>query len=231
MPPSLLSELMEWRDLATQRASSLRQMQDVLGGLLDRIEADHPEWARLGAASGHFARQDARYHYLLSLRVIVQMAQLSYLFVRHHLATLEWWPDHKNDLSPYLVEPIKKFNIHILAFAVYAIASVTEEALRAIVRAAPSGTFKPAPTAGFGNIYPNVLKVLNLQELNPLFRIVSLLRNCNHTNGIFSPPDGKDVVIPDSGKDFEFKVGEPVRGQRSTSCCGYRSNSASPWTA
>ena len=93
-------------------------------------------------------------------------------------------------------------------FTVHATAVVTEETLRAIVRAGPP--FTCPETAEFGSVVAHVLKVTGLEELAPLFGLIRLVRNTLHNNGVHRPKHGQDELVTYSGQTFEFIVGQEL---------------------
>src|SRR5207244_56759 len=118
----------------------------------------------------HFLEQDVRTNYYVSLQLLVQNSMLSTLFIRDQLSDPAWWAANLGlDDQREVLPQIREWGIDIVFRAVYGAAAVTEEALRAIVRAAPTGTFpaEARPSRDFGALAPIVMRTLNLEELAP----------------------------------------------------------------
>ena len=181
-------------------------LEEVKEGILEKqraLDDDFPEWkGRYEASPSNYLTHDARREYFVSLRVILQNAQLSYAFMRDQMCDPIWWRRTAGSFSDAAaVQALREHALMVKFFTVHSIGSTTEETFRAMVRSV--ATFIASPQGSFQSIYGNVTRVLEMQDLRDLFDILRLTRNTIHTNGVFSETDS--VVIPFGGKEFHFE--------------------------
>ena len=180
----------------------------ILSIRVRRAELDrrYPAWnqAYLDSA-GDFLKQDCRREYFSALISTFQNTQLTYMFILHQLSSCDWWREFSQNGA--LGEPValvSDFGQWLKIFTFHSWALLTEELLRSIVRCGV-GTFTAPPHVEFQSLYRHVLKVTNLQHLEPLFEVLRNTRNTIHNNGFFVPPNGKDAAITYKGTAFAFQ--------------------------
>lgn len=143
------------------------------------------------------------------MQSVLSNAQLTYTFMKDQLCDVQWWVKKAGEYQPEMAEQsLREQALMAKFFSVHGMAVTTEETLRAIVRAGLPFTC-PA-TGEFASVVAHVLKVTGLQHLDPLFRLLRLVRNTIHNNGIHRPTNGKNEQVVIDGRSFEFRVGEQL---------------------
>jgi hypothetical protein len=199
-----------WRVRADAQLSPLQEVKDALRATRQGLDGQHPTWREPYAAdASDYAHHDARREYFVSLQVILGNVQLTYTLMKDQLCDEGWWVSKVGEYKPEMAEQsLREQALMAKWFSLHAMAMVTEETLRAIVRA--GDPFTIGPTENLKSTYDHVLKVVSLQELGPLFDLVRLVRNTIHNNGVHRPNNEKDETVEYDGRQFEFKVGETL---------------------
>jgi hypothetical protein len=144
----------------------------------------------------------------VAIVTLIENAQLSYLLLRDHLTSDTWWQERLEAVSADKRDSVlHEYAIMVKWFLLHALFSVIEETLRAIQRAAPKDIPVRGKYKSIAKVTESVLAVSATEEFNPLFRLVRLVRNTVHTNGVFLPEDEQDVSVEYKGETFGFKVG------------------------
>lgn len=203
------ADLNWWRTAADRWITPIEDAKAALRGNRERLDHEYPNWkAKLEAAPGQWWTHDARREWFVTVRVILQNAQLSLIFMRDQLSDTTWHTQMVGEFRPMAaVQVLREYSLMIKFYTVHATAATTEETLRAIIRADPS-TFTTRPLKGLGPVYEHFLAVTQLTGFAPLFKIVRLTRNTIHTNGVFSPPDAQNVQVSYGNRQFVFEVGK-----------------------
>ena len=202
-----------WRQIAEERAGKVFQLRENTGLLLAAMDKQHPEWLAAQLAAGSdFLAQDARRAFLVGVQVILQNAFFAHLFVRDQMSNPQWWDRVGVRDQATMLDCLKEWNLHLRFGVVYEVATSVEEALRSIFRAGTGSVFsgKMSPAAEFESLYKHILSIANQESLEPSFKLLRLMRNCIHTNGIFAPKDSRDDSVTIESRTFEFKVGRPM---------------------
>ncbi|MBA7685246.1 hypothetical protein ES703_93664 [subsurface metagenome] len=130
--------------------------------------------------------------------------------MRDQLSDKSWYVKQTGMFRPAsATQALREYALMVKFFTVHALATSTEETLRAIVRSAPS-TFTIKATAEFQSVHRHVLKKVSLQKFEDLFEILRLTRNTIHTNGVFFPSKRNNVQKNYGDRQFDFKVGETL---------------------
>ncbi|MBI4306056.1 MAG: hypothetical protein HY678_07025, partial [Chloroflexi bacterium] len=96
-------------------------------------------------------------------------------------------------------------------FTFHQAAMTSEETIRSIVRSATPGTYSIKPEAvpriEFARLYKEVLRAATLSQHQEFFDIMRETRNTIHTNGFYSPPDGRPKSFSYRGQTLDFIPG------------------------
>lgn len=209
-----LNDLTWWRQGADSCIDPLGDVIKTAQTNRNSLDNDYPAWKEvkecLGA--GRYPEHEARREYFTHVRVVLQNAQLSYMFIRDQLCDEKWWKEKANNFRLDLANDIIREYAIMTKFAtIHSLAACTEETFRAIVRAAPQ-TFTVPPSAKFKFVYEHVFSEISLKRYTKLFDVLRLTRNTIHTNGVFFPvPNSKtglreDVIVEYEGQRFSFEV-------------------------
>jgi len=200
-----------WRERADRWLTPMESVKSTVRTTRESLDKDHPSWkSAYEASQNDYLKHDARREFFVTMRVILQNAQLSYLYMRDQLSDEDWWiKQHGKFRSIAAIQALREYALMIKFFTIHALAMTLEETFRAIVRSAPK-TFTVSPEGSFQSVYRHMLKVVSLQKFSELFEVIRNTRNTIHTNGIFRPKDGKNVQIIYKGRSFDFEVGRPL---------------------
>ena len=158
-----------------------------------------------------FLRHDARSEFFVTLGVVLRNAQLSYHFIATRLATASWWQHNgaPGQSSADQLQVVREYALSTKLACILGVAIATEETVRAIVRSGPFGIKVGARTA-FYTLYVKLLASTGLRRYRKLFDVLRLIRNTQHTNGIYSDERKKRVVRTYKGQIFRFDYGKPL---------------------
>ena len=200
-----------WRECANHWLTPIEDVKKAIRTSRESLDNDHPSWKAVYEASPNdYLKHDARREFFVTMRVILQNAQLGYLYMRDQLSDEGWWIKQHGEFRPKAAtQALREYALMIKFFTIHALAMATEETLRAIVRSAPQ-TFTVSPEDSFQSVFRHVLKVVSLQKFLDLFEVMRNTRNTIHTNGIFRPKDGKNVHVIYKGRRFDFEVAKPL---------------------
>lgn len=213
----------EWRDLARIAERATTVADDLRGaflGLLNiiaSIERDHPTWCPPLRSVDTVHDGDVRREYFGKLQTAFVSSMLARAFLARDAVAAEWWGENKwlgfvpeDEPGPLISETTLAFEFTTDFSLLHEVSSITESALRDIVRSA-HGRFGKATRRSFASICDRILEETDLKEFGPLFRIVRNIRNTVHNNGVFLPDDDQDDVVQHKGVTFEFRRGLAVR--------------------
>jgi hypothetical protein len=207
----LSTELLRWRSLADRRITPIEKIKTRVRSIREGLDQRFPNWkAAYDANPQDYLAHDARREYFVSLRVILQNAQLGFVYIRDHLTSEDWWRSHVDDLSESAVlQALREQALMIKFFSFHATAVSTEETCRAVVRAAPQ-VFAVDVGGPFHAISQRLLKVSTCQKYQDLFEVMRLIRNTIHTNGVYRPQKPENRQISYGGRTFTFEVGKTL---------------------
>lgn len=208
---STQGRLQSWRVLADQIIRALHEVNEHAFGQKQRIDEDFPHWkVKRNQAPDQYWTHDARREFFVTVQVILESAQLSYVFMRDYLTNATWWDSNANKVSDAKIEStLKEQAIMIKWYSFHALAVATEETFRAIAQSTQS-TFPIKGYRSYKSVYSKVLEVLELQKYESFMDILRLARNTLHTNGIYSPEQGGDQQLSYAGELFSFERGQPL---------------------
>ena len=200
-----------WRECGNHWLTPIEDVKKAIRTSRESIDNNYPSWKAVYEASPNdYLKHDARREFFVTMRVILQNAQLSYLYMRDQLSDEGWWIKQHGEFRPKAAsQALREYALMIKFFTIHALAMATEETLRAIVRSAPK-TFTVSPGGSFQSVYRHMLKVVSLQKFSDLFEVIRNTRNTIHTNGIFRPLNGKNVQIIYKGSKFDFEAGKTL---------------------
>ena len=199
-----------WRASADAQLSLLESAKDKLRETRQQLDISFPSWrAAYTTNPTDYRHHDARREFFVGLQMILGNAQLTYTFMRDQLCDEDWWVAKAGKYRSGMVEQsLREQALMVKFFTVHAIAMTTEETLRAIVRA--GGPFSCPSTAEFASVVAHVLKVTELQHLDPLFQLIRLVRNTIHNNGVHRPKSGKNETVTYGSRTFQFVAGQEL---------------------
>ena len=205
-------DLQKWRAFADGRLTPIENIKTSIRTIRQGLDGNFPDWKRAyDEAPNDFLTHDARREFFVTLRVVLQNAQLGFVFLRDELTDKEWWQRQIGGFSEGTVlQALREHALMLKFFSFHGIAMATEETLRAIVRAEES-TFALDPVkATFQALYGRILKLTGCKRHFDLFELLRLSRNTIHNNGIYRPHGGKNTTISCSGRTFLFEVDKPL---------------------
>lgn len=202
-----MKNLLKWKRFADSRITPIENIKVLFQNNLKILDKNHPNWKSYFQSTNDYLKHDARREYFVSVRVILQNAQLSFIFIRDQLTDEKWYIKQINQFNlSAALQALREQALMIKYFTFHSIAMCTEETMRAIVRSDnsncgvdPKGAFKP--------IYDKIILITSLQKYLNLFEILRLARNTIHTNGIFSPRNNKNENVSYKNRTFKFEVG------------------------
>lgn len=205
------TDLAWWRQRTDYWLTPIEKVKEAVLANGKRLDRDYPNWgAKAKETPTDYLKHDARRVYFITLRVILQNAQLSYIFMRDQLSNKNWYMKQTGTFRPESAsQALREYALMVKFFTVHAIAMATEETFRAIVRSAPSN-FTVDPTKEFQSVYRHMLKILSMRKFEDLFEVLRLVRNTIHTNGVFFPPNRKNVQLSYVKRQFNFEVGKTL---------------------
>ena len=206
-----MHELARWKKFADTRLTPIEEIKTAIREIREGLDAEYPSWkAAYDASPADYLSHDARREYFVTLRTILQNAQLGFLYIREHLTNQDWWAEHTGEYHEGTVlQALREHALMIKFFSFHATASATEETLRAIVRADPPVFRLDPEAASFYSIFQRILKLSDCKrQYEDLFEIMRLTRNTIHTNGVYRPANHKNRIIDYGGRTFTFEVGK-----------------------
>lgn len=203
------AELDKWRAFADRRISPIEAIKEEIRAVREDLDQKFPAWkAAYNTNPQDYMSHDARREYFVSLRVILQNAQLGFIYIRDHLTQQDWWQAKVGEFRESAVlQTLREHALMVKFFSFHATAVATEETCRAIVRADPS-RFGVDPSGTLYGIYPRLLKLSGCRQYGDLFEVLRLTRNTIHTNGVYRPEKPKNKTITFGGRTFTFEVGK-----------------------
>jgi len=203
------AELDRWRALADRRISPIEAIKEDIRAIREGLDQQFPAWkAAYDTNPQDYMAHDARREYFVSLRVILQNAQLGFIYLRDHLTHEDWWRTQVGEFKESVVlQALREHALMVKFFSFHATAVSTEETCRAIVRADPA-RFGIGASGSFYGIYQRLLKLTACRQYEDLFEVMRLTRNTIHTNGVYRPEKPKKRTIIFAGRTFTFEVGK-----------------------
>ena len=195
-----------------------KQCLDSLEKAKERVE-DHLFYASIlwpSYRTGSPGPLDARAEYFMLLAVIVQNLRLTFMSLHDQLCDRGWWISHSSQFfGPQVndkayIDAVEGYMTMARQYASGQMESITEHTLSSIATS-HCGPFALSATTGFANAFEYVLsKVALLEKYRVLLDILRLVRNANHSNGIFSDRAG-DTIKTYDGVTYEFRLNYPVK--------------------
>ena len=208
-----ITNLAHFQNLLSSWVAALDVKRAGLAECLIRLQLDYPSWrADVGSDSQTTTQHDARPEYFMLLAVILQNVCLGFIYTRDQLCDRAYWSriEHRFTNEQDMLDAAAGYHTMVMQYSVFQTVSITENTLAAIAMSR-HGPFNLPASNGFDNVYRYVLSKLSLsQKFEALFDILRLVRNTNHSNGVYSPRTGGDVVKMYGGKEYAFKVGQTV---------------------
>ena len=205
------TELLRWRALADRRITPIEKIKTRIRSIREDLDQQFAAWkAAYDANPQDYLAHDARREYFVSLRVILQNAQLGFVYIRDHLTSEDWWRSHVGEFTEAAVlQALREQALMIKFFSFHATMVSTEETCRAVVRAAPQA-FLVNPGGPFHAISQRLLRAAVCQQYEELFELMRLSRNTIHTNGVYRPQRPQNRTITYGGRTFTFEIGKPL---------------------
>ncbi|MBF8265289.1 MAG: hypothetical protein HW384_1153 [Dehalococcoidia bacterium] len=169
----------------------------------DKLEALHPFWV---------PNNDARISWFLGAINVLVMTQIECLVIAKYLSRKDWWQGQSQISGDLETVPIflNEYDIHIRLWTFHSIFFQLEESLRQVIKLRDPVKYNECQT-NWPGLYNFLLKETGLTKYCPLFKLIAHTRNTIHNNGVFRPPNGKDVDIEWEGKMFQFCVDRRIR--------------------
>ncbi len=187
-----------WHTNANSILSPIERVKDGIRDSISTIRAKWPEWER---------NNDGRWAWFTGAKKILQSYQLSSVCIRDHLSHAEWWKSRSFEMTESEIpEHLKEFSVLQLYGLSNGLFTITEESLRLIVSALDPNACNEG-RSDFKNIYEFLLSRVGLEKHRALFDLHRLIRNTNHTNGVFRPRNGQDVTVVFDGDEYHFRNG------------------------
>ena len=205
-----------WRSFADGWISPIQAIKERLRGYRQQLDSAHPAWkAKYESALGEYARHDARRELFVTFQTILTNVQLTYVFIRDSLTNLDWWDRNLGTYSDSVADQnIREYGLMAKWFMLHAAVMASEETVRSIVGSAPPGVYSISGQAvssqPFARLYKTVLSAASLSDKEQFFEFICDTRNTIHTNGFFSPKNGKSKSHDYRGNSLTFQVGRPV---------------------
>jgi hypothetical protein len=163
--------------------------------------------------------KDARITIFSKIIIVLDSTALYFILHQFHLTNLAWWKnislkkigDSKiinpsEEVIPQLVEAFDHF---MTVSFVQLLFSSLESSLRIFLRALDPVACDKG-TAEFKRIYVHLLKILNIEKYANLLKLLRLIRNIIHNNGVYFDRLGRDECVEYDGAIYKFEVGKPV---------------------
>ena len=156
-------ELSRWRALADRRITPIENIKEGIRNIREVLDRQFPSWkATYEANPTDYISHDARREYFVSLRTILQNAQLGFVYIRDHLTSKKWWCAQVGEFREIAVlQALREHALMVKFYSFHAIAAATEETCRSIVRADQQKFCIDPAKAPFYKIYSNSRRSLN----------------------------------------------------------------------
>lgn len=208
-----ITRLAHYQNLLKFWVAALDCERDRLNEDLVGLQRAYPSWrVQVDSDSPNVAEHDARPEYFMLLAVILQNVWLGFIYGRDQLCDRQYWRyvEPRFTSEQDMLEAAGGYLTMVRQYSVTQIVSITETTLAAIAMCG-RGPFNLTTSTGFENVYTYVLSKLSLsQKFEELFDILRLVRNTIHSNGVYLPRNGEDLVKCYGGKEYTFKVGQPI---------------------
>lgn len=207
------ANLAQYQTLISSWVVALNDKRDRLAEDLEKLRLAYPSWrSGADAISSNATQHDARPEYFLLLAVILKNVRLSFLYTRDQLCEREYWsrvePLMTNENG--ILEGVNGYLTMARQYSVIQAVSITENTLATIAMSGHE-PFVLTTSSGFDNVYKYVLSKLSLSpRFEELFDILRLVRNTEHSNGVYLPRRGGNVVKRYGGKEYVFNVGQLI---------------------
>lgn len=192
--------------------ASLDKNEDMLREYRGQLDRDYPDWkAKFDFDPKNIPQHDARREYFRYASVILQNVRLSFIFIRDQLLDPAWWMRINGTYSSaQALDTLYGYMAMARQYSAIQTASITERTLSSIATS-EHGPFTLSTCRGLGTAYEYVLsKASLLKKYRELFDLLRLVRNTFHSNGFFSDPGG-DTVKKYDGRQYDFRLGQPIR--------------------
>ena len=123
-PPMVSSELERWRSFADGRITPIEDIKGEIRNIREELDRQFPSWqAAYDADPADYPSHDARREYFVTLRVILQNAQLGFIYIRDHLTNEAWWRAQMGEYrEPAVLQALREYAIMIKFFSFHGVA-------------------------------------------------------------------------------------------------------------
>lgn len=163
--------------------------------------------------------KDARITIFSKITIVLDSTTLYFILHQFHLTDLTWWKNISskrigdsiviNPSEEVIPQLVNTFNQFITVSFVQLLFSSLESSMRIFLRALDPFACNKG-TAEFESIYVHLLKKLNLEQYANLLKLLRLIRNTIHNNGVYFDRHGRDECLEYDGAIYKFEVGKPV---------------------
>ncbi len=206
------NELQGWRTLADGLLTPIENVKVSIKKIREQLDIDFPDWkAAYDREPFNFLAHDSRREFFVTLRIILQNAQLGFMFMRDQLTNEDWWHKQTGKFNKSAAtQALQEYALMLKFFSFHGVAVTTEETLRAIVRAdAPTFGLDPV-RASFQAIYDKLLQATGQVKYRNVLELMRLTRNTIHNNGIYRPQGGMNKTVNYGDKVFLFEINKPL---------------------
>lgn len=184
----------------------LEQVKDSIRDVQAKYQGRHANWETPGDARGAF---------FTGTKIALLMVQSDLEHLAERVSKEDYWKRLAPNTFRAQDVPVitKEYEISRRWLLMHLVYMQLEEALRRICESVDASfmTHKQHLEA----VTDHLLKILSLQENGNLFKLARTIRNSIHNNGRYWPdPDKtgirKNTMIKWKGREFLFKVGEPI---------------------
>lgn len=204
-------------------ANAAGKMMDLTHDLVQRfrqhretLDRSYPSWKqKYDSSPSEYLRHDARREFFVTCQGVLSNANLSYVFMRTSLSNPSWWDQYAGGMkATTAAQTLREFALMVKWVTSHQSSMAVEDTLRAIARAGGPQSFgvlaRSVPKTSFKALYHGILKTTSLSKLEPLFDVIRATRNTLHTNGVFTPENGRSVAYTYKGRTFSFDVGKEL---------------------
>src|SRR5215213_7119798 len=163
--------------------------------------------------------EDARITIFSKIIIVLDSTTLYFTLHKFHLTDPAWWKNISStkignsivinpseEVIPQLVDAFDQF---ITVSFVQLLFSSLESSLRIFLRALdPIACDKG--TAEFKRIYVHLLKILDIEKYANLLKLLRLIRNTIHNNGVYFDRRRRDECVEYDSAIYKFEVGKLV---------------------
>ncbi|OGW85653.1 MAG: hypothetical protein A3C35_02155 [Omnitrophica bacterium RIFCSPHIGHO2_02_FULL_46_11] len=158
-----------------------------------------------------YSNRDLRLTFVAAPGNVLRSYQLFFAMVTSTITHESWWGQAfgRTTLDENDKGAIKNLDTMTrFAFFVFFLSHI-EWSMKKLVTHISPGTCKNG-SAKFKAIYDHLLTKLNLSKYIQLYDLCRMVRNCIHSNGIFIPENGQDIVVSWQDVNYSFRKMWPI---------------------